>query len=117
MFYICDIYLREIHKTIQVVDLLLASVIRTFILPMCFTAFQAPRVFINNVCRGQSNWDFFFILQLVDLVSFLEFPFEWRSKCLDLGLFKFNDSAHHFFLILHDAIHGSLQLTDTGAEI
>jgi hypothetical protein len=117
MFYICDIYLRKIHKVVQIVDLLLANVIRTFILPMCFTSFQAPRVFINNVCRGQSIRDFISILRFVDLVPFLEFPFEWRSRCMDLGLFKSNDPAHHFFLIFHDAIHGILQLTDTGAEI
>jgi len=117
MFYISDIYLRETHKAVQVVDLLLASIIRTLILPMCFTAFQAPRIFINDVCRGQSIWNFIFILWLVGLVPFLELPFEWRSRCLGLGLFKSNDPVHHFFLILHDAIHGSLYLTDTGAEI
>jgi hypothetical protein len=108
MFYIRDIYLRKIHKAVQIVDLLLAGVMRTLILPMCFTAFQAPRIFINDICRGQSIRDFIFILRFVGLVPFLEFPFEWGPRCLGLGFFKSNDPVHHFFLILHDVVHGSL---------
>jgi hypothetical protein len=108
MFYIHDIYLRKIHKAVQIVDLLLASVIRTLTLPMCFTAFQAPRIFINNVCRGQSIRDFIFILWFVGLVPFLELPFEWGPRCPGLGFFKSNDLVHHFFLILYDVVHRSL---------
>jgi hypothetical protein len=108
MFYIYDIYLREPHEAIHVVDLLMASLIRTFMLPMCFTALQAPRIFINNVHRGQGIWNFVLILWFVKLVPFLDLSFERGPGCLDLGFFKSDNLAHHFFLILYDAIHGCL---------
>jgi hypothetical protein len=108
MFYICDIYLRKLHETIHVVDLLMANVIREFILPMFFTILQALGIFINNVCRGQGIRNFMFILFLVKLVPFLELSFVRGPGCLDLRLFKSNNPTHHFLLILYDVIHGGL---------
>jgi choline-glycine betaine transporter len=108
MFYICDIYLRKLHETIHIVDFLMAIIIRAFMLPMCFTALQAPGIFISNVDRGQGIRNFIFILLLVKLVLFLELSFVWGPGCLDLRFFKSDNLAHHFFLIIYDAIHGGL---------